>query len=52
MRYVKEKFGDDYPRKPWGRALLYATGALFGYLVVQFLVGVVVGMLAGAVGGG
>jgi hypothetical protein len=45
MRYVKEKFGDDYPRKPWGRALLYAVAALLGYIALQFIVGVAAGLL-------
>ena len=27
-RYVKERFGDDYPRRGWGTPLLLAVGAL------------------------
>lgn len=33
-RYVKAKFGADYPRKPWSRPLLVASGAAVVYFVV------------------
>ena len=31
-RYVKEKFGNDYPRRPWGKTLLLAVAAFIGLL--------------------
>jgi hypothetical protein len=33
-RYVKERFGKNYPRKGWGLPLLGAVGVLFGYFIV------------------
>lgn len=44
-RYVKEKFADDYPHRPWKRALLYALGVWFGYLVLMVLIGIVIGAI-------
>jgi hypothetical protein len=38
-RYVKERFGKDYPRKPWGKALLIALGLMLAYVAVSFVVG-------------
>jgi len=38
-KYVKAKFGTNYPKKPWGRALLIAVGALIGCWVVAFALG-------------
>jgi Flp pilus assembly protein TadD len=38
-KYVKAKFGTNYPKKPWGRALLVAAGALIGCWVVAFALG-------------
>lgn len=43
-RYVKEKFGKDYPRRPWGRALLYAVGAVLAYFAIAIAVGFIVGL--------
>lgn len=37
-KYVKEKLGSDYPRKPWGRPLLGAAGAFVAYAVVASIV--------------
>jgi hypothetical protein len=42
-KYVKEKFGSHYPRRPWGKALLGGVGGIFVY----FLVAVVVGFVSG-----
>ena len=39
VKYVKAKFGKNYPKKPWGRALLIAVGALIGCWVVLFAIG-------------
>lgn len=50
-KYVKQKFGTTYARKPWGKALLYAVGAIVAYLAIVFVVGVVIGV-ARSVGSG
>ena len=34
VKYVKERFGDDYPRRSWGQPLLLALGAIVLYIVV------------------
>ena len=39
VKYVKAKFGKNYPKKPWGQALLIAVGALIGCWVVAFALG-------------
>jgi hypothetical protein len=44
-RHVKERFGDDYPRKGWGRPLLIAVAILFG---VSGIFGVLAGMVMAA----
>lgn len=44
-RYVKDKFGTHYPRRPWGMALLGGVGGI----VVYFLAAVVVGFVSGVV---
>ena len=46
VRYVKERFGKDYPRRGWGRPLFMAVLALLGYVVV---VGILAAVLAPAV---
>ena len=46
-RYVKERFGKDYPRKGWGRPLLIAFGATIGYF---FVVGILAALLVGITG--
>ncbi|MGE0040402.1 MAG: hypothetical protein AB7H88_06375 [Vicinamibacterales bacterium] len=46
-RYVKARFGADYPRRPWGRVLLVAVGALAGYVIFGTVVGVVALLGAG-----
>lgn len=38
-KYVKERFGNDYLRKPWGKALGYGIGGLLGYFLLSFIVG-------------
>lgn len=30
-KYVKEKFGDNYPRQPWGKTLLIGFGVVIAY---------------------
>lgn len=46
VRYVKEKFGETYERRPWGKALWAGVAALFGYCGIAFLVGVVAALLS------
>jgi len=45
-RYVKDRFGNDYPRKGWGKPLLLGVAAFVGY----FLVAVIAGAIAAAAG--
>jgi hypothetical protein len=40
--YVKERFGNDYARKGWGKPLLAGFGAIIGFF---FLVGIILGVL-------
>lgn len=46
-RYVKQKFGADYTRQPWSKALGLAVLALVGYLLLAVVFGVVAAILAG-----
>jgi hypothetical protein len=46
-RYVKERFGKDYPRKSWGKPLLIALGATVSYF---FAVGILAALLVGIAG--
>jgi hypothetical protein len=46
-RYVKERFGKNYPRKGWGKPLLIAFAATIGYFVA---IGIVVGFVMGLTG--
>lgn len=39
VKYVKAKFGKNYPKKPWGQALLIAAGALVGCWMIAFALG-------------
>ena len=43
-RFVKEKFGTAYPKKPWGKALLLGLAAVLAYFVFALLVGLLVGL--------
>lgn len=43
-KYVKAKFGDSYPRKPWGKALLIGVGGMVGFFVVAVVIGFVLGV--------
>ena len=40
-RYVKERWGSDYVRKPWSKALAYAVAGLLAYLAMAFVFGLV-----------
>ncbi len=43
MRYVKERFGNDYNRRPWKTPLLAASGLMVMYVALQVLVGALFG---------
>ena len=49
--YVKQRYGKDYPRRGWGRPLLWAFGAMFAFFVVVFAIAFVVGMASAGVSG-
>ena len=44
-RYVKDQFGKDYPRKPWGKPLLIAVAVMLAYFLVSFMAGVAAALL-------
>lgn len=37
-RYVKERYGKDYPRRPWGKPLLITIGLYLAAIVLLFVV--------------
>lgn len=37
-KYVKEKFGTTYVKKPWGKALLIGVAAIVGYYIAALVV--------------
>lgn len=45
-KYVKERFGKDYVRKPWGKPLAYALGGFLAFILASFVVGVVSGLVS------
>jgi hypothetical protein len=45
-RYVKERFGSQYPRCGWGRPLLVALGVFAVFMVAMIAVGVVIAVLS------
>lgn len=49
--YVKQRYGKDYPRRGWGRPLLWAFGALFAFFIVVFAIAFAVGMASAGVSG-
>jgi hypothetical protein len=38
-RYVKERWGGDYPRKGWGKPLLIGVAAYAGFVALAFAAG-------------
>ncbi len=42
-KFVKEKFGSNYPKKPWGRALLIGIAGIIGYFIFAVVVGLILG---------
>ncbi len=47
-KYIKEKFGKTYARKPWGKALLIGVGAIVGYFIAAVVIGLVLGVASQA----
>jgi hypothetical protein len=47
-RYVKDKYGKDYPRRPWGKPLLIAIALFVAFVLALVLVAMVV-VMAGLV---
>lgn len=45
-KYVKDKFGNDYPRNGWGLPLLLGIGGVFAYIVIAVILGLIVGLAA------
>jgi hypothetical protein len=43
MKYVKERFKDNYNRRPWKKPLLAATGLAVMYFALQVVVGALFG---------
>ena len=44
-KYVKNKFGKDYPRRSWGKPLLIGVAAIVGYFVLALAIGFTLGMM-------
>jgi len=38
-KFVKEKFGSNYPKKPWGKALLIGTAVITGHIIFAVVAG-------------
>lgn len=43
-KYVKEKWGKDYPRRGWGKPILLAIAAFFGYFLLAVAIGFAIGL--------
>jgi hypothetical protein len=43
-KYVREKFGSTYPRRPWGMPLLIGALAIVGIILAAAIVGAIVGV--------
>jgi hypothetical protein len=42
MGYVKSRFGKDYPRRGWGKPVLFGVFGLAGYFVYAYIVAVTI----------
>lgn len=42
-QFVKEKFGSNYLKKPWGKALIIGIAAIIGYFIFAVVVGLILG---------
>jgi len=48
-RYVKERYGKDYPRRPWGKPLLIAIAVFVVSIILVFVLVVMALVVAGLV---
>jgi len=48
VRYVKERFGNSYPRRGWSAPLLIALAASFGYFIIVGILGALLAGMAAA----
>jgi ankyrin repeat protein len=37
IKYVKDTYGSEYQKKPWGKPLMIALGCLIAYLIIGFV---------------
>jgi hypothetical protein len=44
-KYVKGKFGSDYPRRSWSKPLLIGVAAIVGYFMLAFVIGFIIGIM-------
>ena len=42
-KFVKEKFGSNYPKKPWGKVLFTGIAAIIGYFAFAVVMGLIFG---------
>ena len=42
-KFVKEKFGTGYSKRPWGKALLIGIAAIIGFFIFAVIVGIILG---------
>lgn len=47
IRLVRERHGDGYPRRAWGRVLLIAVGVSLGYFALAGVAGLLLGVAGG-----
>jgi ABC-type Fe3+ transport system permease subunit len=50
-RFIKERFGKDYPRRGWGRPFLYALLVFVAVMLVAFLGGIIFAVVTGVLNG-
>lgn len=41
IKFVKEKYQNDYERKSWTKPLLIATGCFIGFIILNVILGVI-----------
>lgn len=46
-RHIAGRFGTSYPKRGWGKPLLYALLCFLGYLVVVFVFALIAALIAG-----
>lgn len=47
-KYVRERWGKDYPRRGWGKPILIGIAAIVGYFMVAVAIGIALGLSGGA----